>query len=121
MKLKVPFKTWRILTERELDFIFTIGTLETATEEILKCDLWEVGDQNPYDVNVAILLAGYQIGCEKKRKSNIFGRVYIPAPKYNLHHAVFWIEHMSKDSQAAFLKAVQDLLGKMSKGKEKKK
>jgi len=110
MKIKVPFKTWKVITEKEIDFVFRIGTLEDACD-ILGCDLWEVETQNPYDVNVAILFAGYTVACEKNGKRK----------KYDLNHAVFWMEHMSKDSQSKFLKAVQDLLGKMSGKKEEKK
>lgn len=111
MKIKVPFKSWKLIVEKEVDFVFNIGTLECATEEILKCDLFDVGEQNPYDVNVAILYAGYLIACEKLGKRK----------RYDLNHAVFWMEHMSKTSQEEFLKAVQALLGKMAKGKEEKK
>lgn len=111
MKIKVPFKSWRLITEKEIDFVFNIGTLECATEEILKCDLFDVSEQNPYDVNVAILYAGYLIACEKLRKRK----------RYDLSHATFWMEHMSKTSQEEFLKAVKSILGKMAKGSEEKK
>ena len=112
MKIKVPFKTWKVITEKEIDFIFRIGTLEDACD-ILGCDLWEVEKQNPYDVNVAILFAGYKFARNTGRKNKFLD--------YNLNHAVFWMEHMSKDSQGKFLKAVQDLLGKMTGKKEEKK
>lgn len=111
IKLKMPFKYGIIHIEKELDFVFKIGTLEDATEEILKCDLFEADSQNPYDVNVAILYSAYLIGCQKKYKK----------PKYKLEHATFWMEHMSRESQTLFLKAVQELLGKMSGKGEKKK
>jgi hypothetical protein len=111
MKIKVPFKHWKLLVEKEIEFVFSIATLEEATEGVLKCDLWEVDTQNPYDVNVAILFAGYLVACQKAYKK----------PKYKLEHAIFWTEHMSKSSQEMFLKAVKDLLGKLSKGGEKKK
>ena len=111
MKIKVPFKTWKVIIEKEVDFVFNIGTLEIATEDILGCDLFEVGEKNPYDVHVAILYAAYLRACEKQFKK----------PKYNMVHSIFWKNHMSEDSQAMFLKAVQDLLGKMSGKKEEKK
>jgi len=111
IKLKVPFKLGFLQVEKELDFVFRIATLEMATEDILKCDLFEVDTQNAYDVNVAVLYAAYLLACEKKRKRKL----------YTLIHAIYWMEHMSKSSQETFLKAVQDMLGKMSKGAEKKK
>ena len=111
MIIKVPFRKGPFFIEKNVDFIFKIATLEMATEEILKCDFWEVENQNPFDVNVAILYAAYLIGCEKSRSRK----------KYDISHATFWIEHMSKDTQSTFLKAVQDMLGKMTKTKEEKK
>ena len=111
MILKVPFRTGPFFREKNVEFIFKIATLEQATEEILKCDLWEVESQNAYDVNVALLLAAYQVACQKRYKK----------PKYNIHDAAFWMEHMSKESQTAFIEAVKELTGKMTKGKEKKK
>ena len=121
MIIKVPFRKGPFFIEKNVDFIFKIATLEMATEEILKCDFWEVDKQNHFDVNVAILYAAYLVAREKKiAKMNKLSR-FLVRKKYELSHAKFWIEHMSKDTQTEFLKAVQDMLGKMTKTKEEKK
>jgi len=108
---KVPFKKAWFFIEKDVDFLFNIGALEYASEEVLKCDLFEIGNQKPYEINIAILYAAYLIACERKGKNK----------KYTFNHAVYWVEHMSRESQEVFIKAVQDLLGKMSKGTEEKK
>ena len=109
--LRMPFQVGPFIKEREVDFIFKIGTLEDACEDILKCDLDEVEKKDANDVNIAILYAGYNLASEKKRKRN----------KYSIHHAAYWMEHMSKESQSMFLKAVQDVIGKYQGKGEKKK
>lgn len=111
IKLKVPFKTWRLLTEKDVDFVFKIATLECATNEVLKCGLQDIGKQNPYDLNTAILYAGYIIACKDKYKR----------PKYKLEHAIFWMQHMSTESRTCFTGACLELLGEMKSVKGEKK
>jgi len=114
IKLKVPFSHLKILSiEKELDFEFKIATLECATMDVLKCDLWEIGKQNPYDLNIAILYAGYVIACKDKFKR----------PKHTFEQAIYWFQHMSSDSHKEFLSACTELMGQLQKGngKEEKK
>lgn len=111
MKIKVPFKRGAFYREKEVEFLFNIGSLECASEEILKCDLWEIEKKEPIDVNIAILYGAYLTACRKNHVRE----------KFNIHHAAFWVEHMSSESQKEFLKAVQDVMGKMKGNGEKKK
>ena len=114
--LKMPFKFGRSLfREREVDFVFKIGTLEDACHDFLQCTFKEIKDRNPNDVYMALLYAGYINACQKKYKK----------PKYNFNHAIFWVENMNKKSQTNFAKAMEDLFGKakeeFGKGEEEKK
>lgn len=111
MKIKVPFKLGSFQFERDVDFLFRIATLESASLDVLKCELWELEDQKPEAVNIAVLYSAYILSCEKRNKIK----------KWTLKDAAYWSEHLSKGSQAAFTMAIQDLLGKMNKIGEKKK
>lgn len=111
MKIKVPFTFWGMIFEKDVDFLFRIATLESASLDVLKCELWELENQKPEEVNVAVLYSAYCLACEKGRKIK----------KYGLKEAAYWAEHMSKNSEGQFLKAIQELLGKMAKVGEKKK
>jgi len=113
MKLKVPFKFGKIIFEKELDFSFKLATLELATNDILKCELWEVGDKDTIAVDTAILYAGYIQARREKYKR----------PIYSLDHARFWITHLSYDSKVIFMTACKELIGNMGKkgvGEKKK-
>lgn len=111
MKLKVPFKYSVIHIEKELDFVFRIGTLEDACD-ILGCGLYEIGEKNPFDVNVAILYSAYVIGCEKRGKRK----------RYKLLDAAFWVEHMSQTTRTQFTEAVAGISGKLrGESQEEKK
>lgn len=101
--MRVPFKRGFIFREKEVMFLFKMAALEYATEEVLRCDLWELKDKTPYDINVAILYGAYIQGCRERYRR----------PKYKLTDAAFWMEHMSKSSRDEFMRSCQDLLGKM--------
>jgi hypothetical protein len=111
--MRVPFKRGFIFREKDLRFSFNIAALEYATEEVLKCDLWEIKDKSPYDINVAILYGAYIQACREQYRK----------PKYKLSDAMFWMEHMSKTSRDEFMRSCQKLLGKLrgNKGDEEKK
>jgi hypothetical protein len=111
MIIKVPFKFWGVIFEKDIEFLFRIATLESASLDILKCELHELDEQDANKMQVAVLYAAYSLACEKKRRIK----------KYDLSHAIYWAEHMSKTSHDQFLKAIQELIGKMSKVSEKKK
>ncbi len=109
--MKVPFKFGKIIFEKDIDFVFRIATLEYATNDILKCELWEVGDKDPTEVNIAIIYAAYVVSCWLKKKRVI----------YTIDHAKFWMSHLSEESKTQFIKSCIELTGKMGKGKEEKK
>jgi len=111
MRIKVPFKFWGVIFEKEIDFLFRIATLESACLDILKCELHELDGQDPNRMQVAVLYSAYSLACEKGRKIK----------KYGLKEASYWAEHMSKTSHDQFLKAIHELLGKMAKVSEVKK
>ena len=111
IKIRVPFKFGRFQFEKDVDFLFRIATLESACLDILKCELHELDEQKTGEVNIAILYAAYCIACEKKKKYKF----------YDIAQAAYWVEHMSKSSNDQFLKAIQELIGKMGKVSEKKK
>jgi hypothetical protein len=111
IKIRVPFKFGRFLFEKDVDFLFRIATLESASLDILKCELWEIESQNSESIHVAILYSAYCLACEKKRRRKYF----------QIDHAKYWVEHMSKSSREVFIKSVQELIGKMNKVSEKKK
>jgi len=111
MKIKVPFKHWGLIFEKEVDFMFRIATLESASLDILKCELDELESQEPAKMEIAVLYAAYCLSCEKRGKIK----------KYSIAHAAYWSENMSKKSHDMFLKAIQELLGKMTKVSEVKK
>jgi hypothetical protein len=100
-----------VIFEKDVDFLFRIATLESASLDILKCELHELDEQDPQKMQVAVLYAAYSLACEKKRKLK----------KYGLKEASYWAEHMSKSSHDQFLKAIQELIGKMAKVSEQKK
>jgi hypothetical protein len=121
MKLKVPFPIAKaFIVEKWVDFTFKIATLEIATKEILNCDLWNVSEKSPAEVNVAILYAGYITA-----RKDLYDKPFklIRSKKYTEADAAFWLEHMSEKTKIEFLKAVDELLGEMKggSGKQKKK
>lgn len=99
MKIKVPFKFGFVFFEKELDFVFKIATLEWATEEILKCGLEDVKDQDPIKLNIVLFYSAYVIACQRKFKR----------PIYTLRHAEFWVTHLSKQGQEQFRLACKPL------------
>ena len=111
MKIKVPFKFGRFQFEKDIEFMFRIATLESASLDVLLCELWELEEQKPNEVEIAVLYSAYILACEKNKKMQL----------YDIKQAAYWMEHMSKSSKEIYLKGVQELLGKMAKIAEKKK
>jgi len=111
MKIKVPFKFWGVIFEKEVDFLFRIATLESASLDILKCELDELQEQETSKMDIAVLYSAYVLACEKNRKRIL----------YSYDDAKYWAEHMSKTSHDKLIKAMQDLIGKMAKMNEEKK
>jgi len=115
--LKMPFRFGgRFFKEKDVDFIFRIGTMEDACDYYLKCRFEEIKDRDPGDVHMALLFAGYIFACQRQYRK----------PKYNFNHAVFWVTNMNTDSKAKFVKAMEELTGRAkekfgSKDVEKKK
>ena len=108
----MPFKFGPAIIEKEVKFLFNLSALETATNEILECDIWQVSEIEPARLNVAILYAGYLTACRKDYRK----------PKYKEVHAAYWISHMSQESTTEFVRSINELMGKMkSKGGEEKK
>jgi hypothetical protein len=109
MKIRVPFirKTMfgQMLKYREVDFVFNIATLEGACER-LDLDFWQMSEADPYDFALAVLYEAYLQGCRHKK------------PKYGFAHAVFWNEHMGRESAEKVKQAMTDLMGKLKKGSE---
>ena len=113
MKIKVPFKRGAFYREKEVEFLFNIGSLECASEEILKCELHELKDQDPFSVSVAVIYGAYLTACRKNYKR----------PRYSMYNATVWIENMSRESNVTFQKGMSELFSKNNEkdGKEKKK
>lgn len=104
MILQLPFKyANKFILEKPVELTFKIATLEVASLEILKCDLWGVGEKSIEEVNVAILYAAYIQARKDKYKK----------PKYTEVDAAFWISNMSKKSNELFYQAISELMGTM--------
>jgi len=104
--LKMPFRFGKVFfREKNVDFIFRIGTLEDALDNYLNCSFEEISTRNPQDVLMSLLFAGYITACQKRYRK----------PKYNFNHAFFWVNNMNKESNELFLKAINDLFGKYKK------
>jgi len=115
-KKKLLFIPSPIIKEKSLFFDFNLGALEYATEKLLKIDLWELSNHNhDYDLNLSLIYAAYYQACMARFKK----------PKYTIHHAVYWVEYMSKSENDKMIQAISDLMGKMTKksktGKEGEK
>jgi len=104
--LRVPFKRGFFITERSVKFLFNMGTLEAATER-MNIDLWQMGDVSSYDLTLAILYEGYRSANKERRRRD----------KYTFHHAVYWMEHISKGESQKFTKAMTELMGTFEKKK----
>ena len=111
-KLKVPFKRGPFQIEKELDFLFKIGTIEAACER-LGVEFWQMSEADSYDFTLAILFEGYLTACQRQYKK----------PKYNFSHAVYWMEYMSRPESVKFADFMKELMGRLreSTGTEKKK
>jgi hypothetical protein len=112
-KLNVPFKRGIFSTEKELDFLFNIGTLEAACKR-LGIEFWQMGEHDSFEFTLAILFEGYLQACRYEYKK----------PKYNFAHATYWMEHMSRKDSLAFTGYMSDLMGRLQKsvsGKAEKK
>lgn len=109
MKIEVPFVRKTIfglrLKYRTLDFVFNIGTLEAACER-LNIDFWQMSEVDGYDFVLAVLYEAYLQGCRHRK------------PKYTFNHAVYWNEHMSRESANLVQQAMTELMGKLKKGSD---
>ena len=107
VKIKMPFKRGFIFREKEVPFLFRIMTLEMVCD-YLKVDFGEIFSGNSEeDVSRAFVWNAYLAACKEMYKK----------PKYTIHHAFSWIEYMNKESREAYLKEMQNLLGKLDKSK----
>ena len=115
IQLNVGFKKrlfgFPVIRERPLWFSFNLAALEYATEDIMKIELSELGVvDSEYDLNVAILYAGYYIAAIKGKQKL----------KYKFLDAVYWLEHMNKTEMEKFAGELNKLIGKTKKvGKQK--
>lgn len=108
-RFRVPFKKFGIQTEKELEFLFNIGTIEAACDR-LGIDFWQIAEHDSYEFTLAILFEGYVSACKSKYSK----------PKYTFAHAVYWIEHMGRADSLLFAEAMKKLMGKLQKGAEGK-
>ena len=104
IKIKVPFRFGFIFFEKSLWFSFGLGSLEYSTKHLLKCELHEIDQKSPIDINIAILYGGYIQACRERYRR----------PIYSLDHARFWMQHLSNESSEQFIKIIKDLLGELS-------
>ena len=69
-----------VVRYKPLWFEFRLASLEYAVEEIMKIELHQLGNvKSEYDLNLAILYAGYYMASIKGKQKL----------KYSLHHAVY--------------------------------
>lgn len=112
MKIKVPFKKGILLREKYLDFIFNIGCLEDACND-LGIEFHQMSEVDSYDFSLSVLYNAYRQGCMRR-----FRR-----PRYKMAHAIVWNEHMGRESKKLVAEGMTDLMGKLkrSAGSEVKK
>lgn len=112
VKIKMPFKRGFIFREKEVPFLFRIMTLEMVCDylniDFLGAEFGEMFKKHSEeDISRAFVWNAYLAACKEMYKK----------PKYTIHHAFSWIEYMSKESREAYLKEMQNLLGKLDKSK----
>lgn len=105
MILKLPFKKAFYYTEKPIEIILRIGSLEDLCDE-LGLKFWQVKDymqKNDIDFSVNLLWHGYLTACEKRgiRK------------KYNKKHAAMWYEYMTVSEKQKFVSEIKVLFGKI--------
>lgn len=116
MKLAFRNKWGFGFSEKEVDVKFNLGTLESVCKA-LEIEFWQISDtvkKNNFDFTVELLYQGYITACKDKYQK----------PKYDLVHAAYWYDQMSKTAQDDFKVLMTELFGeisKMSKEKGKKK
>jgi len=113
MKIKLPFKAWSGIREKEVDIILKIGTLEDLCEE-LGIEFWQIKDymtKNSFDFSHLLLWYGYLTACEKNHTK----------VKYGKEKAAIWYEYMSQTEKTKFINEMSVLFGKIVKAYSGKK
>lgn len=104
MILNLPFKKAWYYTEKPIEIILRIGTLEDLCDD-LKLHFWELKEfmeKSEFDFGYLLLYHGYITCCQKKG-------IRI---KYNKSHAVIWYEYMSAKEKVKFKTEMTVLFGK---------
>jgi hypothetical protein len=110
MILKLPYKPFRRLpymTERPVEIILRVGTLEDVCDELM-IDFWQIKDfmnKNDFDFSHLLLYHGYLTACQKRYEK----------PIYTKQQAAIWYEFMSTTEKKKFIQEIGSLFGKLVK------
>lgn len=102
-----PFKNMPYMTERDIDIMLRIGSLEDLCDR-LGIEFWQIKDymtKNNDDFYHLLLYHGYLTSCQKRYEK----------PKFTEANAVIWYQYMNISEKKKFISEISLLFGKMVK------